>query len=118
MREGFDPMGQAFADYGIKVLVFNVGAVIAILTYVALFMCVAYLLRSAALTFVAAIVLTIVDLLGGFSGPLTAAWETLYFYLDDAVLTWEFASAYIPCIYILFFSLAGAYALFRLRDLN
>lgn len=118
MKEGFDPKGQVYANYALKVLVFNTGAVIAILSCVALYMFLAYLLRNAALTFGIAVAATIVDLLGWYPGPMTAAWKTIDFFLEDAVLTREFALIFVPCIFILFVSVVGAYALFRLRDLK
>lgn len=115
---GFDPEGEIFPDYGWKVLLYSAGAIISILSYVAVFILIAYLLRNAVLTFIASVVLTLVEMLGGYKGPMMIAVETIEFIETDDILSWDFVNLFIPCIFILIISLAAAYVLFAVTDVD
>ena len=118
LTAGFDPTGKIFVDYGWKVLVYSAGAIVSILSYLAVFIFIAYLFREAVPTFIAAVAVTVVDLLGWYRGPLQIAFETIEFCEADRVLSWDFAGLFVPCVLILVVFLAAAYALFAVQDVN
>lgn len=118
IKNGFDPDGYIFSDYGLKVLVFSAGALISILAYVALYLFIAYLFREAVLTFIAAVVISIVELFTRVNGPLTTAANTISYFVSDNVLSWDFVRLFIPCAWMLIICLAAAYILFAVMDVE
>lgn len=118
IKEGFDPEGYIFSDYGLKVLVFSAGAMISILAYVALYIFIAYLFREAVLTFIAAIVISIIELFTRVNGPQLIAVKTMSYIASDDVLSWDFVRLFIPCAWMLVICLAAAYVLFAVMDVE
>lgn len=115
---GFGPADLIFADYGLKVLAFNGWAICSLLSYVAVYILIACLLREAVPTFIAAFVITLCELFNLFRGPVRIAMDAIDFIKSDRILSPEFAALFTPCIYILVISLAAAYILFLVRDVE
>lgn len=115
---GFDPTGQIFADYGMKVVVYNGCGILSLLAYVAIYIFIACLLREAVPTFIAAIVISTLELLDLLRGPLRIAMEAERFIENDAILSLDFVKLFVPCLYIMAVSLMAAYVLFRVRDID
>jgi len=118
IERGFDPEGQIFSDYLTKVLAYNAGACILILSDVALFCFFAYLFRMAALTIAAAVLVTFLDVAGLFKGPVGIAFGMLKYVDKDAILSWDFAEQFLPCLWMIVIFLALSYGLFAIRDVN
>lgn len=115
---GFDPAGQIFADYGLKVVVYNAWGILSLLSYIAVYLFIACLFREAVPTFIASLVITIAEMLGLFRGPVRIAMDAVYFVRDDRILSPDFPKLFIPCICILFVSLAAAYLMFLIQDVE
>lgn len=115
---GFGSANLVFADYGLKVLVFNGWAICSLLSYVAVYILIACLFREAVLTFIASLVVTLCELFNLFRGPVRIAMDAAGFIEGDRVLTSEFAALFTPCVWILVISLVGAYMLFLIRDVD
>lgn len=115
---GFGSPDQIFADYGLKAIVFNVGALLALLSYVAVYIFIACLLREAVSTFIASMVLTVLELFRLFRGPARIIMDAIDYVVNDQVLSPDFAGLFTPCICILAISLAAAYLLFLVRDVG
>lgn len=129
-RFGFDPEGLVFSDYGQKVLVYNALALLAMLAYVSVYICFAYLFQSAAATFVASVAVTIGELFWfardsktgqaavlSAWGPIAVVFRMLEHMKNDTILTEEFAVLAIPCVCIITGALGLGYALFMRRSM-
>ncbi len=115
---GFGPADLIFADYGLKVLVFNKWAICSLLAYVAVYILIACLFREAVPTFIASLVVTLCELFNLFRGPVRIAMDAIDFIESDRILTSDFAALFTPCLYILVISLTGAYILFLIQDVD
>lgn len=130
VQYGFDPKGLLYSDYWTKVLVFNAVALAVQLTSVSIYICFAYLFRAASVTFVFSIVETIIELFllaryiksyhlssKAVQGPVYSLWLLSQHFMEDTILTEEFALLALPCVCIMAASLLVSYILFMKRGI-
>ena len=115
---GFDPTGKIFADYGLKVLVYKPCAIVSLLSYIAVYIFIACLMREAVPAFIASLVITIAEMLNLFRGPVRIAMDAVAFVRDDTVLSPDFPKLFVPCLCLLTAALGAAYLLFLLQDVD
>jgi len=115
----FDPDGVLYSHYWLKVLVYNLAAIILQLCYMSFYICISYLCRSSVMTFVLSMAITIAAI---NHGPMRVMWEMLNMARtaasSDRLLSADFALMLIPSICLGVISLLAAYLLFRKADIN
>lgn len=126
----FDPEGMIFSHYWAKVLVYQLGALLVIFSWLSLSIFFSYLLRSAVASFVALVAANFVEvvlctkilyhrnvLLGG---PSNTVWVMQRMIANDSdrILSMDFLVALIPCILLIAASICGAHYLFQKADIN
>lgn len=125
----FDPYGLLYSRYWQKVLVFNLAAILLLLSYMSLFICIAYLCRRGVMTFVVSMVITTLELFlysksnpREIGGPLSVMWQMMEIVKTDVssdrLLEPDFFLMLIPSLCMGVISLAAAYQLFKRADIN
>lgn len=125
----FDPYGLLFSRYWPKVFIYNLVAILLLLSYMSLFICIAYLCRKGVMTFVVSFLVTDVDLIsyakigtGKINGPVSMMWQMLEMIQTDLssnrLLEPDFFLMLIPSLCMGVISLAVAYQLFKRTDIN
>lgn len=125
----FDPYGLLYSRYWQKVFVYNLAAILLLLSYMSLFICIAYLCRRGVMTFVVSFLITNLDLIW-FSktghdkagGPLSVMWQMMEMIRTDLssnrLLEPDFFLMLIPSLCMGVISLVVAYHLFKRTDIN
>lgn len=123
---GFNPTGTILYGYGLKLPVYLIATLISVLSYAALFLFLACLIRRTVLTMITAFAITIMESLFKIHGPIMISYDALecasndYFHpwTESSILSWEFARMFAPCLVMTAVFLTGAYLLFRVRDVR
>ena len=125
----FDPYGLLFSRYWQKVFIYNLAAILLLLSCMSLFICIAYLCRRGVMTFVVSMLITDVDLIsyakigpGKVNGPVSLMWQMLRMSETDLssnrLLEPDFFLMLVPSLCMGVISLVVAYQLFKRTDIN
>ncbi len=125
----FDPYGILYSRYWQKVLVYNLAAILLLLSSMSLFICIAYLCRRGVMTFVISLLATDADLIWYSRisrdkpvGPVSVMWQMLDMAgtdsSSDRLLEPGFLLLLLPSLCMGAISLIVAYQLFKRADIN
>lgn len=125
----FDPYGLLYSRYWQKVFIYNLAAILLLLSCMSLFICIAYLCRKGVMTFVVSMLIINLDFIsnarinpGKINGPLSVMWQMLEMVKTDLssnrLLEPNFFLMLIPSLCMGVVSLVMAYQLFKRTDIN
>lgn len=125
----FDPYGLLYSRYWQKVFIYNLAAILLLLSCMSLFICIAYLCRRGVMTFVVSMLIISLDFIlfarinpGKVSGPVSVMSQMLEMIKTDLssnrLLEPDFFLMLVPSLCMGVISLAVAYQLFKRTDIN
>jgi len=128
---GFGPKELVYSHYFLKVLVYNLAAVLLIFSCVSFYICLAYLLRDSVKTFAVALVVGFLDTAWGAKvslnsgipgGPASASTQMAHMIRtaadSDRILSGELVISLLPTLCLGVISILAAYRLFQKMDIQ
>lgn len=125
----FDPYGLLYSRYWQKVFIYNLAAILLLLSCMSLFICIAYLCRRGVMTFVVSMLIISLDFIwyaridaGNVSGPVSVMSQMSEMIRTDLssnrLLEPDFFLMLVPSLCMGVISLVVAYQLFKRTDIN
>ena len=125
----FDPYGLLYSRYWQKVLVYNLAAILLLLSCMSLFICIAYLCRKGVKTFVVSMLIIVLDNFlyarigpDKINSPVSLMWQMFEMIRTDLssnrLLEPDFFLMLVPSLCMGAISLTVAYQLFKRTDIN